>query len=322
MSINVNSVSKRFGGDWILRNIAFSAPDGSVVGIFGASGSGKSTLARIIAGKVRPDGGDIASLDGGQSDIDRRPGVTLIDSSANSTFTDIIFKRSISIASGRRETAAIEQLSLSSGDTLVLDDPFRRTDAEQFRSIAERIRSLVSARSISVVFLTSSFDQLIGLAETAHFLDNTEIFQSGTPEEFYDQPISSTLASLTGDVNLIEARRLTKSTSGVHEFHSIVGDHRIFAHAKDRSRLGPINQNVMLAIRPEQIAMSLGASFPEDNLLKAVVTAIEPRGSTSIVHFDTGGLALSTRVFRVVGLSIGDECMLGLPPSRIVVMGR
>ncbi|MGE3465715.1 MAG: TOBE domain-containing protein, partial [Pyrinomonadaceae bacterium] len=58
----------------------------------------------------------------------------------------------------------------------------------------------------------------------------------------------------------------------------------------------------------------------EDNLLKGTVTAIKFRGSTSLIEFDVGGLKLNTRVFKVVGLNIGDECMLGLPPHRILIL--
>ena len=104
------------------------------------------------------------------------------------------------------------------------------------------------------------------------------------------------------------------------EFYTIDGAHRIFAQPVEKGRLGAINQNVTLAIRPEQIAMSMGASFPEDNLLKGVVTAIRFRGSSTLIEFDAGGLTLETRVFKVVGLKIGDECMLGLPPHRIIVL--
>jgi hypothetical protein len=66
--------------------------------------------------------------------------------------------------------------------------------------------------------------------------------------------------------------------------------------------------------------MSMGASFPEDNLLRAVVTGIHFRGATSLVEFDASGLTLQARVFKVVGLNVGDECMLGMPPHRIIIL--
>jgi len=52
--------------------------------------------------------------------------------------------------------------------------------------------------------------------------------------------------------------------------------------------------------------MSMGASFPEDNLLRAVVTGIQFRGMTSIVDFDAAGLKLSARLFKAVGIEVGQ----------------
>ena len=40
----------------------------------------------------------------------------------------------------------------------------------------------------------------------------------------------------------------------------------------EKSLLGAITNNITLAIRPEHISISFGASFPEDNLLKAEIT--------------------------------------------------
>jgi ABC-type Fe3+/spermidine/putrescine transport system ATPase subunit len=81
-----------------------------------------------------------------------------------------------------------------------------------------------------------------------------------------------------------------------------------------------LNQNINLMIRPEQISISFGASFPEDNLLKATVSAVTPMGATTRVELDCDGLRLEALVLRLVGLNIGEECMVGLPPDRIIVL--
>ena len=66
--------------------------------------------------------------------------------------------------------------------------------------------------------------------------------------------------------------------------------------------------------------MSFGASFPEDNLLKAVVSRIDFLGPVTQVQLDANGLFLNALVFRLVGLDVGQECMIGLPPDRIKVL--
>src|SRR3954452_8760723 len=55
MSIEIRSVTKRFGTFTALDEISLEIPDGSLTAVLGPSGSGKSTLLRIVAGLERPD---------------------------------------------------------------------------------------------------------------------------------------------------------------------------------------------------------------------------------------------------------------------------
>ena len=57
--LQIERLSKRFGGTLVLENIGFSVARHSVVGIVGENGAGKSTLFNVISGIVRPDRGRI-----------------------------------------------------------------------------------------------------------------------------------------------------------------------------------------------------------------------------------------------------------------------
>jgi putrescine transport system ATP-binding protein len=151
-------------------------------------------------------------------------------------------------------------------------------------------------------------------------LESGSISRIGSPEEIYEAPATRHVASITGRCNIFEARRLTSSKTDIPEFQTICGAHRLFAEKADIAKLGSINRNISLAIRPENISISFGASFPEDNLLRAVVTKIQYLGETTSIEFDCSGLSLEALVFRLVGLHIGDECMLGLPPDRVRIL--
>lgn len=58
--IHAQGISKSFGAHPLFRDICFTVSDGDRIGLIGPNGSGKSTLLRILAGDVRPDGGEIA----------------------------------------------------------------------------------------------------------------------------------------------------------------------------------------------------------------------------------------------------------------------
>jgi len=57
--LEVERVSKRFGGIRALSDVSFDVEEGELTGIMGPNGSGKTTLFNLIAGALSPDGGRI-----------------------------------------------------------------------------------------------------------------------------------------------------------------------------------------------------------------------------------------------------------------------
>jgi energy-dependent translational throttle protein EttA len=58
--IEFKDVSKGYGDRLLIDNVSFSVPAGAIVGVIGPNGAGKSTLFRMIAGKEKPDSGEVA----------------------------------------------------------------------------------------------------------------------------------------------------------------------------------------------------------------------------------------------------------------------
>jgi branched-chain amino acid transport system ATP-binding protein len=61
--VDVDRITKRYGGLTALDACAFAVPRGSITGLIGPNGAGKTTLFNIVAGMTRPDAGRIL-LDG------------------------------------------------------------------------------------------------------------------------------------------------------------------------------------------------------------------------------------------------------------------
>ena len=57
--LELQNISKHFGGIHALSDVSVSLERGQVVGLMGDNGAGKSTLVKIIAGNFRPTHGSI-----------------------------------------------------------------------------------------------------------------------------------------------------------------------------------------------------------------------------------------------------------------------
>ena len=57
--LEINSVSKRFGGLAAVSDVGFTVKEGEVVGLIGPNGAGKTTLLNLICGIYKPDAGSI-----------------------------------------------------------------------------------------------------------------------------------------------------------------------------------------------------------------------------------------------------------------------
>ncbi len=319
MTLKIEKLSQRTGDKWVLRDVTLEVGGDGVFGIFGPAGAGKTTLLKAIAGLVRHNGGTV-TINGsdvtGTSAAAR--GVTYHDGSDSPSLISVVTGRAKIGPSGVRQMESFKTVLADSRDVLLLDEPFSHIDDAAKQPCFDELKKAAENRKI--IFASSDFNELTALADTLAVLVNGEIVQVGSPQEIYDHPQTTAVARLTGENNIFAARRISSSDADLPEFQTLDGSHRILAKAVKKIRLGAINQNVMLAIRPEQIALSVGASFPEDNLVKAIVSRVEFRGPTSLIHFDAHGLPLKARVFKVVGVDVGDEFMLGLPPDRILVL--
>lgn len=322
MSLVINNLSKKYDTNWVIKDVSLEVKAGEILGLFGVVAEGKTTVIRLLAGTEPLNGGTIFF---NSEDLTNRPCEERgfdFPKLTNDAFWKSMFKtqKSSQLADGEGQVLALEHALQNASDVLLLDNQFCFMDRLTRERNCEKLRAVVKEKNLACIFATNDYNEIFSICDRVAVLHNGVIVQTGTPREVFEKPNSVAVAYVTGRNNLIEARRLTSSKTDTPEFQTVIGEHRLFTDPVEKERLGAINQNVTLAIRPEHISISFGASFPEDNLLRAEIVGISFLGATTLIRLNANGLILEALVLRLVGLEIGEECMVGLPPDRILVL--
>lgn len=354
--LNLQKLTKRTGDKWIMRDLSLDVEEGRIFGIMGAPGCGKTVLLRIIAGLDKADSGSM-SFDGNDlgttHPAERGFGFISRESSLfpdQNAFENVAFglrekglgreeiiekTNAMLLHLGLEDSARKKPDELSPDEAmlvslgralavepklLVIDAPFAGFDNTVRENTLEKFRHYIKEAGITTIYAAQDHIEAFALCDQIGLMHNGEIIQTGAPREIYEHPENVFAASMLGRNNFFTARRISFTNSDIQEFQTQNGDHRLRTDKMDARRLGPITQDVTMSIRPENVVIAFGASFPEDNLVKAVVKDVRYQGATTRIVLDADGLILEALVLRLVGLNIFDECMVGLPPDRMLVL--
>lgn len=163
INIELDNIGKRFGTNWLFREINLQINQGDKIALVGHNGSGKSTLLQIISGFIRPTNGTVIySYNGSAISSDNiytyisysAPYMELIEELTLMEFIDFYIKhqslmdgitinRLIEISfltesrdkairtfsSGMKQRLKLASALLSSTEIVLLDEPLSNLDA-------------------------------------------------------------------------------------------------------------------------------------------------------------------------------------------------
>ena len=239
--LHLNGLGKRFGDQWILRDLNLQVREGECVALLGPSGCGKSTALRLIAGLERQDEGSI-ELDGARLDtipaelrriamvfqsyalfphLSVRENLNLglkirgvapaqrqqrINSVLDTVrLREMAVRRPQQLSGGQRQRVALARALLRDPRVYLLDEPMSNLDAQLRDELRPELRQLILQGSQPVVYVTHDQQEAMALANRIAVLKGGCIEQIGTPEELYKTPASCFVASFIGrpQINLL-----------------------------------------------------------------------------------------------------------------------
>lgn len=225
--LDIEDVTKRFGGVTALDAVTLSIPPGQLVGLIGPNGSGKTTLLNIVGGYYRQTAGHVL-LDGRRIDraaptrvarlgIGRSFQVTklfhrltalenmLVPGLVTWTTTqqearekasaileqlglaNLAHVRAASLSGGQGKLLEFGRMMMLDPQIVLLDEPFGGVHPELKRFMFGHIRSWHET-GVSIVLISHDMGSIFGLCERVVTLSYGKVIADGTPDAVRRDP--------------------------------------------------------------------------------------------------------------------------------------
>jgi len=358
--VRLEKVGKRYGDQWVVRNVDLHIQRGEFFTLLGPSGCGKTTLLRMIAGFAQPDEG-VVSIDGqavNQVPPWRRnvglvfqsyalwPHLTVFDNVAFGLRERKVRRDEI----GRRVRAALDQVELRGTEArrpsqlsggqqqrvalartlviqprvLLLDEPLSNLDAKLRVEMRLELQKLQRDLGLTTIYVTHDQEEALALSNCIAVINHGQIVQQGEPRAIYEQPSNDFVAGFIGQANLLTA---TIDQVLDHSLRvTIENGATIDIPMPSAAALFHASEAVRLSVRPEAIEISGSADQTSGgNWMSGRIIASAYQGAFVEYEIAAAGKAFKARVANPKGKPLyrsGDEVRLNFAVEDLVVVPR
>ena len=333
VSLELKEIKKSFTeGEAVLDNISLEISKGEFITLLGSSGCGKTTTLRIIAGLEQPDAGsvwldgrEVTGLEPNQRDVNTVfqnyalfPHMNVAENIGYGLKLKKVPKSEIrkkvsqmlelvqlegyekrkpsELSGGQKQRVAIARALVNNPKVLLLDEPLGALDLQLRRAMQIELKHLQKKLGITFIYITHDQEEAINMSDRIAVMKDGRIEQIGTPDEIYNHPKTSYVATFVGNANILH---------GVAE--SIQGENAIVKIGNDRVivKLETSQQNtedtgvkqylsagekVTLAVRSENILLQETAVIGDTGTDNGDTVDISVAGGISDIH-DTNSIS-------------------------------
>ena len=240
ISLELKEIKKSFTeGEAVLDNISLVISKGEFITLLGSSGCGKTTTLRIIAGLEQPDAGsvwldgrEVTGLEPNQRDVN-----TVFQNYALFPYMNVAenigyglklkkvpkneIKKKVSqmlelvqlegyekrkpseLSGGQKQRVAIARALVNNPKVLLLDEPLGALDLQLRRAMQIELKHLQKKLGITFIYITHDQEEAINMSDRIAVMKDGRIEQIGTPDEIYNHPKTSYVATFVGNANIL-----------------------------------------------------------------------------------------------------------------------
>ena len=239
--LELRNLKKSFTSEeYVLQGINLQIEQGEFVTLLGASGCGKTTTLRIIAGLEQPDSGsvwlegkDVTNLEPNQRDVNTVfqnyalfPHMNVADNIGYGLKIHKVPKNEIKkkvkkmlelvqlegfekrkpaeLSGGQKQRVAIARALANNPRVLLLDEPLGALDLQLRRTMQLELKRLQKKLGITFIYITHDQEEAINMSDRIVVMNQGRFEQIGTPDEIYNHPKTSYVATFVGNANILK----------------------------------------------------------------------------------------------------------------------
>lgn len=333
ISLELKEIKKSFTeGEAVLDNISLEISKGEFITLLGSSGCGKTTTLRIIAGLEQPDAGsvwldgrEVTGLEPNQRDVNTVfqnyalfPHMNVAENIGYGLKLKKVPKSEIrkkvsqmlelvqlegyekrkpsELSGGQKQRVAIARALVNNPKVLLLDEPLGALDLQLRRAMQIELKHLQKKLGITFIYITHDQEEAINMSDRIAVMRDGRIEQIGTPDEIYNHPKTSYVATFVGNANILHG--VAESIQGQNAIVKIGNDKvivKLEASQQDTKDTGAkqhltAGENVTLAVRSENVLLQEAAAIGDTGTDNGDVVDISMAGGISDIH-DTNSIS-------------------------------
>ena len=333
VSLELKEIKKSFTeGEAVLDNISLEISKGEFITLLGSSGCGKTTTLRIIAGLEQPDAGsvwldgrEVTGLEPNQRDVNTVfqnyalfPHMNVAENIGYGLKLKKVPKSEIrkkvsqmlelvqlegyekrkpsELSGGQKQRVAIARALVNNPKVLLLDEPLGALDLQLRRAMQIELKHLQKKLGITFIYITHDQEEAINMSDRIAVMRDGRIEQIGTPDEIYNHPKTSYVATFVGNANILHG--VAESIQGENAIVKIGNDKvivKLEASQQDTKDTGAkqhltAGENVTLAVRSENILLQEAAAIGDTGTDNGDTVDISVAGGISDIH-DTNSIS-------------------------------
>lgn len=295
VSLELKEIKKSFTeGEAVLDNISLEISKGEFITLLGSSGCGKTTTLRIIAGLEQPDAGsvwldgrEVTGLEPNQRDVNTVfqnyalfPHMNVAENIGYGLSLKKVPKSEIrkkvsqmlelvqlegyekrkpsELSGGQKQRVAIARALVNNPKVLLLDEPLGALDLQLRRAMQIELKHLQKKLGITFIYITHDQEEAINMSDRIAVMRDGRIEQIGTPDEIYNHPKTSYVATFVGNANILHG--VAESIQGENAIVKIGNDRVIVKLETSQQDTGgkqylSAGEKVTLAVRSENILL-------------------------------------------------------------------